>query len=505
MPLDLRYPLCMSSFPARPRLADHVLPRRHVVDGDERIVLHDLGAGRAVQIGPREWGLIAAADGTRDLEGIVLAAAREGAHARLPALRGFLEQLHAAGMLEDGAEPAVKSDAPPAKSDAPPAAKSGEVRAGHDGDGVDDASARPLVTLPGFSLTCDGSGSCCRFYGSVIFGPVEAARARALLPMVREGGARHERVFMPEHGSGPTGGSAVTYCEGRCAYLGDHGRCGIHAVGGATAKPLGCQTYPATFVDDGESVRVSVSVECACVLASVDREGGAALVPEGARTRADLDETLVVERLADHLSMTETSVAPRAAFIAWSREVIRMLPARDTAAALLALSRVVAAEGLDMSAAAEALRNAPGVMPEDIGVWAGALARRAARRAREDAAWRGERDLVLRAARWIHAAAEALTDEETATSILAAGVASPRSEQFYVEALLHGHRLVGARPLATALRDRAVRIVVARALGHVMAALPEDEIDPACAHPLALLEATLRGHGLDGYVEDAMT
>ena len=167
----------MSSLPARPRLASHVLPRRHVVDGDERVVLHDLGTGRLVQIGPREWGLLAAADGTRDLDGIVLAAAREGAHARAAALEGFLAQLHQAGMLEDGVE-----EAP-----------SPAVMAEGEAESRDDPAARPLVPLPGFGLHCDGSGSCCRFYGTVIFGPVEAARARALLPMVREGGARHER------------------------------------------------------------------------------------------------------------------------------------------------------------------------------------------------------------------------------------------------------------------------------------------------------------------------
>src|SRR5580704_6543231 len=94
------------AFPARPRLADHILPRRYLAGEDERIVLCDTTTGRLVQIGPREWCLLGAADGTRDLEGIVLAAAREGAHARVDALRPFLDQLHQAGFLEDGiAEP----------------------------------------------------------------------------------------------------------------------------------------------------------------------------------------------------------------------------------------------------------------------------------------------------------------------------------------------------------------------------------------------------------------
>src|SRR5262245_32534040 len=175
------------TFPLRPRLADHVLARKHLVDGEERVVLHDTTADRLLQIGLREWGLLAAADGTRDIDGIVLAAAREGAHARAPALRSFLEQLHAAGLLEDGATPSETMGATPGKpgiaattADPAPAAR------------------RPLDVLPGFSLHCDGSGSCCRIYASVIFGPVEAARARALLPTIMDGGVRHERAFLPE-------------------------------------------------------------------------------------------------------------------------------------------------------------------------------------------------------------------------------------------------------------------------------------------------------------------
>ncbi len=106
---DRRYRRWMApALPLRPKLAAHVLARRHLVDGDERVVLHDLGSGGIVQIGPREWGLLAAADGTRDLEGILLAAAREGAHARAPALEGFLQQLHLAGMLADGGETAAE-------------------------------------------------------------------------------------------------------------------------------------------------------------------------------------------------------------------------------------------------------------------------------------------------------------------------------------------------------------------------------------------------------------
>ena len=71
-----------------------------------------------------------------------------------------------------------------------------------------------------------------------------------------------------------------------------------------------------------------------------------------------------------------------------------------------------------------------------------------------------------------------------------------------MRAALHGHRLFGELPLSFALRDRATRVLCARALGSVARDLPENERDPAAEHPLALVEAMLRGHGLDAYAHD---
>jgi len=56
---------------------------------------------------------------------------------------------------------------------------------------------------------------------------------------------------------------------------------------------------------------------------------------------------------------------------------------------------------------------------------------------------------------------------------------------------------VNGLPLASALRDRAVRIVLARALP---GSIPARE--PWRAHPLALVEAVMRGHGLGAYASD---
>ena len=50
-------------FPTRPRLADHVLARRHITGGDAVIVLHDQHTGRqvlpwlpSVELSDAQWG-----------------------------------------------------------------------------------------------------------------------------------------------------------------------------------------------------------------------------------------------------------------------------------------------------------------------------------------------------------------------------------------------------------------------------------------------------------------
>jgi lysine-N-methylase len=473
--------------PTRPRLADHVLARRHIAGGEVVVVLHDQRTGGLVQLGPREWGLLAAADGTRDLEGVVLAARREGAHARVPALRAFLEQLHGAGLLADGApDDAASPDESPA------------IDALHAPESLPDD--RPLDVLPDFSLHCDGSGSCCRIYASVIFGPVEAARARALFPAIQGGGDRHEKVFLPDHGSAPTGGSAVTLVDGRCAYLGESGHCSIHARAGGAAKPIGCNLFPASFVDDGERVVVSASVECACILASVGRPDGAPLIPAEARFRGDLDPSVFIAALPRSLAITRAARADRAAVRAWSRRVAALsasAPA-DVARTLWSLAATIDDSGLDADPG-PSFSAPPAIEAARLLPWIEALARRAARRVREDAVWRSERDLARLTSSWIADAAEGLLSLDPLASP-APTPAVAASEAFYLRAALHGYKLFGDLPLTVALRDRAVRLVVARALPDTFARTGAD--DPACAHPLALVEAMLRGHGLDAYAHD---
>ncbi|MEO7329637.1 MAG: YkgJ family cysteine cluster protein [Minicystis sp.] len=465
-------------FPTRPRLGDHVLARRHLVGDEEHVVLHDLRTGRLVKIGPREWTLLAAADGTRDLPGVVLAAAREGAHAREPALRAYLGQLHEAGLLHDDSQP-----------------PSSEIET------LETAPLtppdRPLSLLPDFSLHCDGSGSCCRLYASVLFAPIEAARARALLPEILDGGARPERVFLPEHGPGPCAGAAVAMIDGRCAYLADSGWCKLHTKAGPTAKPLGCSLFPASFVDDGERVRVSTWVECACVLASVGRPGGAPLIDPAAQTRGDLDPAVHVARLPERALVRDGEHAPAASLRRFMDDLAACAPPRDIPRALWSLADRLESKGLERTARFDP--DPPSIDADALRPWIEALHARASRRARDDEAWRSDRDLARLGTIAIADATRALLLPSALAALLEQPPPAPASEAFSLRATLHGLRLIGELPLTHALRDHAVRLLVARALPP---ALGTD--DRAFDHPLALLEAMLRGHGLSVYAHDLL-
>jgi lysine-N-methylase len=460
--------------PRRPLLADHALARLHVVGGEELVVVHDTRTGRLYRLGPREWAMAASADGTRDLDGVLLAAARRGARATPPALRAFFEALAGAGLLVEDAVPSPADDL------------------------VGTPPERPLAVLSGFRLTCTGQGGCCRQYASIVFSPLEAARARALLPLVCDAGREPEGGFSPERGALGDRGSAVAMIDGRCAYLDEADRCALHAAGGARSKPLGCRLYPATFVDDGDEVRASVAVECACVLASADASEGEPLVDPRARSRGDLDEAAHVDVLAVELSITEAARAARGDAVAWSRRALARVEAEpgDLPALFWSLARDVEARGLE---GPHASGPPPALAAAEARPWLEALAPAAAHRAREEASFRSPRDLARLGARWIADTSARLLEPEALAALLTAPAPRPDLERFYARAVLHGHALFTAGlPLTRALRDRAVRLLVARA-----ATLVPPPDDAAFEHPLAVVEAILRGHGLGAYAHDS--
>jgi hypothetical protein len=81
------------------------------------------------------------------------------------------------------------------------------------------------------------------------------------------------------------------------------------------------------------------------------------------------------------------------------------------------------------------------------------------------------------------------------SALLAA--ADPGAERFYLRALAHGHRLaIEGRTLEHGLRDRAARMLAARAMARVPA--PRDQ---SARYPLALLEAAMRNLGIAGYAD----
>ena len=457
-----------------------MVARRYLSTSRDHVVLHDLATGHRIGIGRREWVLLEAADGTRDVAGILLAAEREGSHATADMLVTFLDALGDAGLLDEGI---IHPKAPP------------------ETDYERQRLELPVEPLPRFSLHCDGRGSCCRLYDSVLFSPVDAARARALVPGILDGGARHEAVFLPECGSGPSAACAVALRDGACAYLGDDRACLVHAAGGSRAKPLGCRTYPAVFCDDGESLRVSVAVECACVLASVGRASGTPLVPVEAKVWADLEPGIHVVGLPDPVPVCATRVVARAEYVAWTKGLVADPPAGDVVTFLLAMADRIMGEGLAPTA-----NRFTAIPPEPradmLRPWLEALRRCATTRAAEDKRWRSERDLARRASAWIAIATTAMLEPRALDALLAPPLDTRDHEAFYLRAALHGHRLVGKYSLDVALRDAAVRMLVARALLVLFATLPEGELDPACEYPLALVEATLRGQGLDVYVDD---
>lgn len=463
-----------SPLPVRPRIADHVSPRRHRVQDEDFWVLHDEHSGMAYRLGTREWNLIAHADGTRDLDGIIAAAARDGTHARVSALQAFLETLHEADLLSDGV-----ASTPPRPEPLRPL---------------------PLDPLPDFRLACDGTGGCCRLYGTIMFRPLEQAVARSLLPSVLDAGNHPEQAFAPLSGSSPCGGVAVGFVDGRCAYLEAEGRCGLHAAGGSRGKPLGCRTFPALFVDDGVAVRVTPAVECACVLASLRRpHEGEPLVAPGVVTTGDLDEGIHVERLPDMILITAKRYGPRSDLVAWSRVVASAPPPVDTASVFTALAAEIEAWGLDTEAAARAFSSPRSPDPDALRTSLFALTERAGRRMNIDATWRSESDLARRAVRWLFDAATLLANDSAALRAILAAPPSAidgTSEAFYLRAGAHGHQFVlSDAPLTHALRDRVVRLVLARALPLVVRP-DEQAAESTLRYPLALVEATLRAHGL---------
>ena len=350
---------------------------------------------------------------------------------------------------------------------------------------------RPLSVLPDFSLTCDASGACCGVYGSILFTPLEAARARVALPLVRGRGEREDRVFTPEQGTGDAARLAVALVDNCCAYLGGDGRCGSTPPrGGRQARRL--PHLPRDLRRRRRGVRVSLGVECPCALDSVGRPAARRWSPEGADARGS-----AAGRAGDRAARAPRDRRGRRGPARRVRALVALFaaqpPPAGSVAALWSLADAVERCGLDESvllarARVPASPDVNAVLPSITGVVG---ARRLARAQRLGLA---ERAAIGRSAsRAIAAAAASLLDPAALAAALAAPSPDPAGEAFYLRAVIHGHQLVGRLPL----EPRAPRSRGAPPRG------PGDgRALPSARRPLTILEAMMRGHGIEVYARE---
>ncbi len=458
--------------PLRPRLAPGVWGRRHRVDGEATVVLEGAGFDGVLHVGEAAWRALAFADGTRDLEGVRLACAHDGVDWTESELEELLGELNAIGFLVNGAGPHREALA-----------------------ATEPSRAAQVEPLAGYRFACDGDGTCCRFYDTVVLQPHEAERTR--LRLLEDSGGDFvpiHTLFTPFMGAQLEGENLTMALQhGRCALLSPDGRCPLHACAppgseGADHKPLGCRVYPAMYIDDGVSVRVSFQPECACVFSSLHTSN----VDSSDREPVEVPGVLTVPRLASSLCISDGHVATPDQMRRWAEWLdgaLRRLDA-DPVSHLWWLAEALDQHGLVQPE----LPNVCSLPEGDAVAWLGWLGSVAEGVAEDDAAWRARDDAHRITTSWL---AEALTDPAEA---VAAPRTVPEVERWYLLNLNHGYRLAcSGRCLADGLRDRATRIVAARAMMCTASAASIVDHDSAMRFPITLVEAAMRKGALARY------
>jgi lysine-N-methylase len=460
----------------RPRLAEHVVARQHVRGSEVFVLLYDERRGTVDRIDRRTWLILSVADGTRDAEGIRLAAKRLGAHATSASILALIETLAQRKMILDG----------------PPLHEPDRVSLRCDPETV---AHRPLERLD-FRLHCDESGTCCRQYETIVFTPEDAARARAWVPRRAAGPVPAERLLLPLRGSAPVPLQAITLCDGACAHLDADGRCEIHRVGGLRAKPVGCSVFPMRYCDDGMRVRQGIRFECGCVFESIANAENGPDVLSGPLREAGLPEATAIDVLPERIEIVPGRVASRASLRAWTDALLQRREPEDVAMDLWSLAEELESSG---SLPARPTADPCRVSPEEPAQWVEALHRRTSARLRCEISWRLPGDPVLEALRWVVATTSIVRRSGVWAEVMALEPSVPRHELFYRRATAFGYAWVDGRPLVTSLRDRAIRLWIARAMPALAAVMASEA---SARHPLATLEMLVRGHGLRGYGDD---
>ncbi len=449
----------------RPRLLEQVLPRWHRIDGVERVALHDSERGSLALIEASDWSVLALADGTRTQREIVAATSTDAPRSTVEVAKLF-DALFDLGLVVDGASPVVSTEAPVGAA---------TVRAN-----------RPLDLLSDYALLCDGRGGCCSQYSSIVLTENDHERARRAGLRSHESGRFSGEALLPFSGT-HSSKRALPIVDGGCAELTDDRRCSLHERGGADAKPIACSSFPRTFVDDGEVVRVSIACECACVFRSVGgfTRPGEALVAAKAIDDRIISEELNVRVLPEMVPVTSGVFASRSDVVTWSKRALAESVPEELVGRLVAEAAALRAVAQEAARAAGApMLEAPG----DPLIRELASFRDRSRAAAASAeSWRSARDRTRIVRRHVADAAERLATDDRALAQVMTLDTWRSDEAFYYRASLHGHLFVDASvALVDALQRAAIAVLVARALG----ATGTFE-----SHPLAAVLAMVRGMG----------
>ncbi len=381
--------------PHRPRLADHVLPRLHVMGGSAHLLLHDNLRGDALELEPEQFEWLELADGTRDEEGLCLEASRRGLLHKRSQIRDVLSLLHSRGELAGGIP--------------------GEQQ-------VPRFEDRPIRPLPGLELGCDGNGSCCRTYSSMLFDADEVEAARGIAPPGLT--KRHGRVFLPAFGADPSI-QAVATRDGECVFLEQDSSCALHP---RDAKPRGCRTYPLTLVDDGAELLAVPVFECPCVERSFLKEIETR-VPSLPSHEAGLPPERPITRLRDSFLLLEGGEQLSLEQLrSWRSTALESIPAAmdryDPLHWLWSWGQSCAAQAISAQRDATPSGATPSVQFDvsppatyEMAPWVQRLLRYAERRV-ESAAWRAPQDRTRCLVEWMLTASQELLSPQRTDELL---------------------------------------------------------------------------------------